>query len=102
MRAVVKEASEDTTGVGHLDVHNRDYGGANLGAIDKCVVGCDCRVIAVNLIPVSSRYTVWSLDTYEIVCSGAARTTELFIFCTKSWIVINTHRFKAFETCSGF
>ena len=52
MRAVVKEAGEDTLGVGHLDVHNRNDGGSDLGAIDKSVVGCDCRVVAVNLIPV--------------------------------------------------
>ena len=52
MRAVVKEAGEDTLGVSHLDVNNRNYGGADLGAIDKSAVGCDCRVVAVNLIPV--------------------------------------------------
>ena len=101
MRAVVKEAGEDTSGVSHLDVHDRDDGGADLGAIDKSVVGCDCRVVAVNLIPVFSGHTVWSFDTDEIVGSGAARTTELFIFCTKSRIVNITHRFEAFETCSG-
>ena len=66
--AVVKETGDDKLGVGNLDVHHRDDGGADFGAIDQSIVGYYGGVVAVDLIPVSPRHTVWGLDADEIIC----------------------------------